>query len=276
MCHTLYAFLVLTSNPTIPADLNALADGRYSIREEATTRLESLPGWTALFFQHYSAKAETLEARFRSERVYRKLDLKWKADFILALYPSIPADIKKAAQHQSYKVRESSIKRLQDLPGITALYFKYYASVTKDKMERDKCDKLHQMLDQKWNAKWGGLCAGFQWDVGVARERRKFEKYLAAAVVNLSKLSAEDLKLVEAQTYCPIQEGILGGNGVPVKITLKGQVVFLCCKDCIATANADPDKTLAKVEDVKKWGRLTLKQLKEKVKQMSDSSGDDK
>jgi hypothetical protein len=39
--------------------------------------------------------------------------------------------------------------------------------------------------------------------------------------------------------------------GVPVKIMLKGQPVFVCCKDCVEKAQEDPDKTLARVEKLR-------------------------
>ena len=35
------------------------------------------------------------------------------------------------------------------------------------------------------------------------------------------------------------------------KLTIKGQPVFLCCEGCKKDAEADPDKTLAKVEELK-------------------------
>lgn len=74
----------------------------------------------------------------------------------------------------------------------------------------------------------------------------------ATIAASLAKLSAEDRKLAEAQKYCPIHpDGALGSMGVPVKIMLKGQPVFLCCKDCREKAEADPDKTLAKVKELK-------------------------
>jgi hypothetical protein len=43
----------------------------------------------------------------------------------------------------------------------------------------------------------------------------------------------------------------LGGMGVPVKVLVKDQPVFLCCKSCRKEALADPDKTLAKVKGLK-------------------------
>jgi uncharacterized protein (TIGR03000 family) len=70
--------------------------------------------------------------------------------------------------------------------------------------------------------------------------------------VNLAKLSAEDRKLAEEQRFCVIQdENRLGALGAPVKLTLNGQPVFLCCKACIEKAEKDADKTLAKVKELK-------------------------
>jgi hypothetical protein len=39
--------------------------------------------------------------------------------------------------------------------------------------------------------------------------------------------------------------------GAPVKILLKGQPVFWCCKGCLAMAQENPDKTLTKVKELK-------------------------
>jgi hypothetical protein len=74
----------------------------------------------------------------------------------------------------------------------------------------------------------------------------------AAIRANLEKLSPEDRKLVEAQRFCVIQdEERLGEMGTPVKVMVKGQPVFLCCKSCRKKALADPDKTLAKAKQLK-------------------------
>jgi hypothetical protein len=73
----------------------------------------------------------------------------------------------------------------------------------------------------------------------------------AKVKANLAKLSPEDRQIAQAQGLCPIQENQLGSMGVPVKVTLKGQPVFLCCKGCEEDALANPDETLAKVEKLK-------------------------
>jgi hypothetical protein len=67
----------------------------------------------------------------------------------------------------------------------------------------------------------------------------------------LANLSRVDRKLAEAQGYCPILGGKLGGMGLPFKIILKDQPVFLCCKGCEKEARSDPDQTLTKVESLK-------------------------
>ena len=66
------------------------------------------------------------------------------------------------------------------------------------------------------------------------------------------KLSPEDRKLVEAQEYCAVtDDSRLGGMGVPIKVMVRDQPVFLCCKGCQRRALAEPDRTLARVEELK-------------------------
>lgn len=67
-----------------------------------------------------------------------------------------------------------------------------------------------------------------------------------------AKLSPDDRALVEAQEWCVVQtEERLGSMGPPMKLDIKGQAVFICCKGCKRKAEADPDRTLAKVEELK-------------------------
>jgi hypothetical protein len=39
--------------------------------------------------------------------------------------------------------------------------------------------------------------------------------------------------------------------GVPVKLTIKGEPVFVCCKSCQKNALKDPDKALAKAKELR-------------------------
>ena len=67
----------------------------------------------------------------------------------------------------------------------------------------------------------------------------------------LAKLPPEEKKAAEAQRLCPVQGEPLGSMGMPVKITLNGTEVFLCCKACVAEARENPEKTLKAVADAK-------------------------
>jgi hypothetical protein len=68
----------------------------------------------------------------------------------------------------------------------------------------------------------------------------------------LAGLPEEDRKLAEEQKFCAVeQENRLGSMGRPVKVMVKDQPVFLCCKGCTEAALKDPDKTLAAVKELK-------------------------
>lgn len=67
-----------------------------------------------------------------------------------------------------------------------------------------------------------------------------------------AKLTPEDHALVDAQEWCAVStDERLGSMGPPVKLDIRGQPVFVCCKGCKRKAEADPDKTLKTVADLK-------------------------
>jgi len=69
---------------------------------------------------------------------------------------------------------------------------------------------------------------------------------------NLARLEEEDRKLAEAQKFCAVErDNLLGSMGKPFKLVLKGQSVFLCCKGCEAEAKENPDRTLARVKELR-------------------------
>ena len=69
---------------------------------------------------------------------------------------------------------------------------------------------------------------------------------------NLAQLSPEDRKLADAQKFCIIQQdNRLGAMDVPIKVMVKGQPVFVCCKGCVRRALNNPDQTLTRVEELK-------------------------
>jgi hypothetical protein len=68
----------------------------------------------------------------------------------------------------------------------------------------------------------------------------------------LARLSADDRKIAEKQQFCPIlPDNKLGAMGVPVKVMLENQPVFLCCDGCKKQAQDNPKETLAKVRKLK-------------------------
>jgi YHS domain-containing protein len=69
-----------------------------------------------------------------------------------------------------------------------------------------------------------------------------------AAAPGLAKLSPADRALAEKQKVCPVSGERLGAMDKPVKITVKGQTVFLCCAGCEETIRKNPDKYLAKLK----------------------------
>lgn len=65
----------------------------------------------------------------------------------------------------------------------------------------------------------------------------------------LAELSLEDRKLAESQRFCPVlPDSRLGSMGPPIKLTVDGTPVFICCKGCQKKALANPQETLANVK----------------------------
>lgn len=74
----------------------------------------------------------------------------------------------------------------------------------------------------------------------------------SAVPAALAKLPPADRKLAEQQRFCAVHsENQLGAMGVPIKVMVKGQPVFLCCEGCAEKAQANPDETLARVKELK-------------------------
>jgi Cu(I)/Ag(I) efflux system membrane fusion protein len=73
---------------------------------------------------------------------------------------------------------------------------------------------------------------------------------LAGALANLSPA---DRTLAERQKVCPVTDMPLGSMGTPIKVSLSGRPVFICCEGCREQLLAAPVKYLAKLprEDVR-------------------------
>lgn len=66
---------------------------------------------------------------------------------------------------------------------------------------------------------------------------------------NIEQLPEADRQQAIAQRICPVTGAALGSMGVPSKITLRGQPVFLCCKGCMGKAKRNPDEMLKKLAE---------------------------
>ncbi len=68
----------------------------------------------------------------------------------------------------------------------------------------------------------------------------------------LKELSEEDQKLAKEQIFCPVTEMPLGAMGVPLKVTANDQDILICCEGCRERVQNEPDKYLAKIDQLKK------------------------
>ena len=64
----------------------------------------------------------------------------------------------------------------------------------------------------------------------------------------MAALSETDRAAALAQKVCPVSGEALGEMGTPIKVTVKGRDVFLCCPSCREKIEANPDEYLAKLD----------------------------
>lgn len=84
----------------------------------------------------------------------------------------------------------------------------------------------------------------------------KAAKGLTDASAALSKLPAGERAAIEAQKYCAVlNKNLLGSMGAPVKLTIEGKPVYLCCGGCTKKAESDNSGTLAKAAELVKAGK---------------------
>jgi Cu(I)/Ag(I) efflux system membrane fusion protein len=71
---------------------------------------------------------------------------------------------------------------------------------------------------------------------------------MAEIHASLAQLKGDDRAIAESQRLCPVNGKPLGSMGVPSKVMLNGQTVFLCCDGCDDRALAEPEKMLTKIK----------------------------
>lgn len=62
----------------------------------------------------------------------------------------------------------------------------------------------------------------------------------------LAGLAEEDQASAMKQHFCPVSGQMLGTMGEPIKVTVDGQEVWVCCNGCKKDLEAEPEKYLAK------------------------------
>jgi hypothetical protein len=87
--------------------------------------------------------------------------------------------------------------------------------------------------------------SGTSSDEGSGGEQAEVDPAVAEA---LAQLPAEDRALAEKQKICPVSDEPLGSMGVPVKVTVEGRDVFLCCESCEGMLKENPEEYLAKLK----------------------------
>lgn len=73
-------------------------------------------------------------------------------------------------------------------------------------------------------------------------------EHSATVTASLAKLSETDRASAEKQMMCPVSDEHLGSMGVPIKLTVKGKDVWICCNACKESMEKDPEKYLAKLK----------------------------
>ncbi len=63
----------------------------------------------------------------------------------------------------------------------------------------------------------------------------------------LLNLSEADQTLAERQNICPVTKKRLGSMGVPPRLEINGQIIFVCCEGCTDALNSQPEKYLSKL-----------------------------
>lgn len=64
----------------------------------------------------------------------------------------------------------------------------------------------------------------------------------------MAKLSPEDRALAEKQKICPVSDDPLGAMGTPIKVTVDGKDIFVCCQGCVDPVKNDFAKYAAKLD----------------------------
>jgi hypothetical protein len=65
----------------------------------------------------------------------------------------------------------------------------------------------------------------------------------------MAKLSPADRAKAEIQKMCPVSNEPLGSMGTPIKVTVEGRDVFVCCEGCVDELKANFAKYADQLEN---------------------------
>lgn len=86
----------------------------------------------------------------------------------------------------------------------------------------------------------------------VTVEEHAHEEHMAEDKTEMNEafadLSAADRKAAEAQEMCPVSDQALGSMGTPIKVTVEGRDVFVCCEGCVDELKSKFDEYVAKLQ----------------------------
>jgi Cu(I)/Ag(I) efflux system membrane fusion protein len=95
----------------------------------------------------------------------------------------------------------------------------------------------------------GGTNYGVQRaDDRPAAPKSKSKELSPEELDEISRLPLSDQALARKQRLCPISGEPLGSMGVPHKMMIDGQPLFLCCEGCESTVKDDPPAALGKLK----------------------------
>jgi uncharacterized protein (TIGR03000 family) len=79
--------------------------------------------------------------------------------------------------------------------------------------------------------------------------RKKLEMLIEA---NLAKLNPDEQTLARLQRYCALSPNVrLGEHGVPVKVMVKGEPIFVCHQDGVQKALSNPDQAWSAARELR-------------------------
>jgi membrane fusion protein, copper/silver efflux system len=84
-------------------------------------------------------------------------------------------------------------------------------------------------------------------DPGKALPKKADDQWTPAMEAAIAGLAPADQELAKKQRMCAVADMALGSMGVPVRVEVEGQVVFLCCEGCRSALLKNPSEYLKKL-----------------------------